>query len=78
VLRHEWWIGLVCLYLSLLLLLPIPFLNFPPALCLVVLALGMVQRDGLVAAIGLALTAAMTLSLGIVGDWVVDSMLRRR
>lgn len=70
VLRYERWIGLVCLYLSIMLLLPIPFVNFAPALCLVLVALGMVQRDGLLVAIGLAATAIMTVSLGFAAQWL--------
>jgi hypothetical protein len=66
-LRSERVIAAVCLYLSLLLLLPIPFVNFPPALCLLVIALGMVQRDGALVAAGLVLTAALTYSLQFVG-----------
>jgi hypothetical protein len=75
-LRHERSIGLVCLFLSIVLALPIPLLNFPPALCLLVIALGMVQRDGIVVAVGLLLTLAMSLSLGIAGDWLVAFLLR--
>jgi hypothetical protein len=76
VLRYERVIGLVCLYLAILLLLPIPFVNFPPALCLVLIALGMVQRDGLLAAIGLGATAVMTLSLGFAAQWLANLLGR--
>lgn len=62
-------LGLVCLYLSILLLLPIPFFNVPPALCLVLLAWGMVQRDGLVVAAGLVGTVALTASLAGLLGW---------
>jgi hypothetical protein len=72
VLRHEHLIGLVCLYLAVLLLLPIPFVNFPPALCLVVVALGMVQRDGVVVAVGVILTAALTFSLIFFAGWIAQ------
>jgi hypothetical protein len=72
VLSYERWIGLVCLYLSLLLLLPIPFVNFPPALCLLLIALGMVQRDGVVVLVGLAATAAMTFSIAFAANWLKD------
>jgi hypothetical protein len=66
--EQEWLLGLVCLSLSVLLLLPLPFFNVPPALCLVLLAWGMVQRDGVVVAAGLAGTAAMTaLLVGLLG-----------
>lgn len=77
VLRHERGIGLVCLYLAVLLLLPIPFVNFPPAACLVAVALGMVQRDGVLVVIGLAATAAITLSLGLLVEWLGSLFSRR-
>lgn len=64
-------VGLVCLALSLLLLLPIPFMNTPPSLCLALLAWGMVQRDGVVVAAGLAATAALGLALLVLVDRVV-------
>lgn len=61
---NERLLALVCLYLAALLLLPLPFFNAPPALCLVLLALGIVQRDGLLVLAGLAGTAAVTAALG--------------
>jgi hypothetical protein len=62
-------LGVVCLYLSVLLLLPLPFFNVPPALCLVLLAWGMVQRDGVAVATGLVGTVAMTAVLGGLVEW---------
>jgi hypothetical protein len=70
ILRYERLLGLVCLYLALVLLLPLPFVNFAPALCLVGLALGMVQRDGLVVLLSLIGTVLMTLSLGFAAQWI--------
>jgi hypothetical protein len=72
VLERERVIGLVCLYLAILLLLPIPFINFPPAVCIVVIAMGMVQRDGILVTIGLILTAVMSVSLGFAARWIMD------
>lgn len=63
-------LGLVCLYLAILLLLPIPFVNFAPAVCLVVLAMGMVQRDGILVMLGIVLTGALSVSLFLVADWM--------
>jgi hypothetical protein len=71
-LRYQRVVGLVCLYLALLLLLPIPFVNFPPALCLVVIALGLVQRDGVLVVIGVVLTAALTYSLKFAAGWITE------
>lgn len=67
--RHERLLGLVCLYLSTLLLLPLPFFNVPPAICLACLSWGLVQRDGLAIAAGLAGTVALTAVLGSLVEW---------
>lgn len=72
ILRYERWLGLVCLFLAVLLLLPLPFVNFAPALCLVGLALGMVQRDGLLVMLSLAGTVLLTLALGAAARWLAD------
>lgn len=62
-------LGLACLYLSMLLLLPLPFFNVPPALCLVLLAWGMLQRDGACALLGLLGTVAVPALLAGLVDW---------
>jgi hypothetical protein len=46
-------LGVACLLLSIILLLPIPFGNLLPAACLAAIAFGMIQRDGVVVALGL-------------------------
>jgi hypothetical protein len=51
--ERERLLGIACLVLSIILLLPIPFGNLPPALCLAAIAFGMIQRDGIVVALGL-------------------------
>ena len=51
-------VGLVCLLLSLVLVLPIPLGNMLPALAICLLALGMLERDGLWVLIGLVTAAA--------------------
>jgi hypothetical protein len=50
-------IGLVCFVLALVLILPIPGGNFLPGVTVSVLALALVQRDGLLALFGYALAA---------------------
>lgn len=67
---HERLLAVVCLYLAAILLLPLPFFNTPPALCLALLALGMVQRDGVLVVAGLAGTAAVTLALA----WIAGGL----
>jgi hypothetical protein len=51
--ERERLLGVACLILSIILLLPIPFGNLLPALCLTGIAFGMIQRDGVVVALGL-------------------------
>ncbi|HET7714347.1 MAG TPA: exopolysaccharide biosynthesis protein [Bauldia sp.] len=60
--RHRL-IGVICLYLSVILILPIPLLNTPPAVCVAAVALGMIQRDG------------VFITVGIAGGLVVTAML---
>jgi hypothetical protein len=59
-------VGLVCLMLSVILFLPIPLMNTPPSLCLVLLAWGIVQQDGVFVAAGLVSSAALGLALILV------------
>lgn len=58
--RRERLVGAFCLYLSAVLFLPIPLMNAPPAICLAALALGLIQRDGVIIAFGLAGTVVTT------------------
>ena len=68
-------LGVVCLILSIILLLPIPFGNLPPAVCVAAIAFGMMQRDGLVVALGIlgafaccaALVYVVTITGGLFG-----------
>lgn len=59
-------VGAVCLLLGLLLLLPIPVFSLLPAFVIVVIALGRLAQDGLVIAVGLALTALTLAAFGTV------------
>jgi hypothetical protein len=58
--RQERMLGLVCLCLSIILILPIPLLNSAPAACLAAISLGMIQRDGVFIAVGIAGALAVT------------------
>lgn len=51
-------VGVVCLLLSLVLVMPIPLGNMLPALAICLLALGILERDGLWVLLGLAAAAA--------------------
>jgi hypothetical protein len=59
-------IGLVCLLLALVLAMPIPFGNMPPAVAICVLALAMLEKDGLAVLAGLAVaTGALLVGGGV-------------
>jgi hypothetical protein len=51
-------VGLVCLLLAIVVLLPIPLGNMLPALAISMLALGVLERDGYWIVAGLATAAA--------------------
>lgn len=61
-------VGIACLLMSLLLLLPIPLMNVPPAIALVFLSWGLVQRDGLFIGIGIGIATGVVLSLLAIAD----------
>ena len=61
--RRERLAGAACLYLAVVLLLPLPFVNLVPAVCLALIALGVVQRDGIATALGIAGTTGLTAAL---------------
>lgn len=63
----EFVIGAVCLLLAIVVLLPIPLGNILPALAISLLALGVVERDGLWVLAGL--------SLGVVAAGVVSGVI---
>jgi hypothetical protein len=64
--RQERLAGAACFYLSVILLLPLPFVNLVPALCLALIALGVVQRDGIAMAFGIAGATGLTAALAII------------
>lgn len=57
--------GLACFVLSLILALPIPLGNMPPAIALTAFALGMIESDGAAIAVGWLGTAASFVILGL-------------
>lgn len=65
--RAQALLGLPVLLLAIAVALPIPFGNFLPVGALVMIALGLIERDGLVTMLGLALGAfALIASAGLV------------
>ncbi|HEX9174492.1 MAG TPA: exopolysaccharide biosynthesis protein [Telluria sp.] len=61
----EYAVGLICLLLAIVLVLPIPLGNMLPALAISLLALGLLERDGI--AIGGGLLAAAASSVVVAG-----------
>jgi hypothetical protein len=68
-------LGALCLLLSLLLSLPIPFGNLMPALAICVIALGILERDGYWIILGLAVSAAAFLWVGGLAYALVKSVV---
>ena len=84
-LRQRWWplvspgaerlLGLVCLALALLLSLPIPLGNLLPATAISIIALALLERDGLWVILGLITTASATLWVGGMAYALVKSTI---
>lgn len=87
--RFEWatqkpttiWFGIQTLILAVVLTLPIPFGNWPPGMATAALAIALIQRDGLFAAVsfGFFVASLLILPLGIgMGlaalDWLVGAV----
>ncbi len=68
-------LGALCLLLSLLLSLPIPFGNLMPALAICVIALGILERDGYWILLGLAVSATAFLWVGGLAYALVKSVI---
>jgi hypothetical protein len=70
-------VGAMCLVLVLFLLppLPIPFSNIPFAFLIAVLSLAMIERDGLLAAVGLCGGAALVGGTVVLGWVALDQVL---
>jgi hypothetical protein len=64
----ERFIGVACFLLTLVLLLPIPLGNLPPAIAMSFFALGMVERDGLSTLLGWVSTVISFVILAFVGQ----------
>jgi len=64
-------IGLMCLILALILILPIPGGNIPPALAVSTLSFALIQRDGVIALLGYAMVAASGAVLALFAHIIV-------
>lgn len=59
-------IGSIALFMGLMLVLPIPFGNFPPALAVIVMCLGLGERDGVWTGAGILLAILATgITIGV-------------
>lgn len=67
-------IGLVCLVLGLILVLPIPGGNMVPALAVSTLSFALVQRDGVIALVGYALVAVSAAVLATFAHLIVRTI----
>jgi hypothetical protein len=65
-------IGVICLLLTCVLVLPIPGGNFIPALVIATFAIALVQRDGVVALLGWAGVTAFVVAAILLGREVVE------
>lgn len=61
-------IGLITFLLAIILFLPIPFGNIPPALAVSCIALGLAERDGLAVLVGYAFAIAAAALLAVVSS----------
>ena len=68
-------LGAVCLILSLVLVLPIPFGNMLPSIAVCVLAMGLLERDGLWIVAGLASALVATTIVGSLAYALIKSAI---
>ena len=68
-------VALICIVLSLMIMMPIPFGNALPALAICLFSIGILQRDGLLVIAGFVITllgtAAISAFIGEVIDWIL-------
>lgn len=68
-------LGLVCLVLTLLLMLPIPFGNMAPSIAICLIGLGVLERDGVWVLAGLLAAAGAAVWVGGLGYALVKSAI---
>lgn len=67
-------LGIVLLLLSIIVTLPIPFANQPPAIAQCLIALGLIERDGLFVGVGLVVSAIATAVAFAVGAGIIAGL----
>jgi hypothetical protein len=71
----ERWLGAFCLLLAVVLVLPIPLGNLPPAVAVTLVALGLIEKDGIFVALGLVVGAgSLALVAGVVSAMVLTAV----
>ena len=70
--QDEFLLGILCVILGIMLVIPIPFGNWLPAFSIAIIAFSMTQRDGILLAIGLVISAIsmvifVAVSIGLIG-----------
>ena len=74
-LASERWLGAFCLLLSLVLVLPIPLGNLMPAVAVTLVALGLIEKDGIFVALGLVVGAgSLVLVAGVVSAMALTAV----
>jgi hypothetical protein len=68
-------LALMCLVLAVVIAMPIPFVNLLPGICVLSMALRMIQRDGLFVAGGLAGGLLLLCFGGFAGNAIVTRLL---
>ena len=64
-------VGAACLLLAIILFLPIPFGNIPPAFAISAFALGILERDGVATLVGWLATVGSVLILAAISSAII-------
>lgn len=68
-------IGILTFGLALIVMLPLPFSNLPPALALICFSLGLLERDGMMILFGLILATTAAVVGGVAAMIAVEALL---
>ncbi|MEH6645971.1 exopolysaccharide biosynthesis protein [Sulfitobacter sp.] len=72
--RRERLVGVMCVLMSVLLLMPVPLMNVPPAIVLVCLSWGLLQRDGLLVGLGIAMAVGVVMTVFALADLIIAAL----
>ena len=64
-------LGIAFVILATVMSLPIPFVNFPPGLAMALMAIGLIERDGLIIILGLAIGTGTVVLAFAAGDMLI-------